>query len=160
VKRTSKKLTLKCNKRWWTRDKVSDIWIASFHSLLSISNFLVIIQFFNILFMDFSHVKFCLYLSMFSHYQFDLLPSGSLLNMSKSSQMILHKFLFDCLQGPLHDISSQFVIGLLQVNEDYMHIFLLFHVPLYKLSSQKNGIHSQSLGDKTKLVFSDIGQSP
>jgi hypothetical protein len=64
------------------------------------------------------------------------------------------------LQSPLHDSPRHFVIGRLHVNEESMHVFLLFLVSQHKLSYQENRLHSQSPGHKTKLVFSDVGHSP
>jgi hypothetical protein len=65
VKRGEKTLT-EDNKKEGTEDQDSVTWIASFHSLLSNANSLVIHQFFKSLFIDSSHVKFGRPLSLFS----------------------------------------------------------------------------------------------
>jgi hypothetical protein len=52
------------------------------------------------------------------------------------------------------------VIGLLQVNEYYMQIFLLLPASLHKLLYQENRLHSQSPCHKIELVFGDVDHSP
>jgi hypothetical protein len=39
-------------------------------------------------------------------------------------------------QSPPHDIPRHFVIGILQVNKDHMHVFFLLPTSLHKLSYQ------------------------
>jgi hypothetical protein len=64
------------------------------------------------------------------------------------------------LQDPSHNIPGHFVIGLLQINENHMQVFILYHVSLHKLSYQENRLHGRSTWYKTKLVFSDVDYSP
>jgi hypothetical protein len=63
------------------------------------------------------------------------------------------------MQGPSHDIPGDFIIDLLQVKEDHMQVFLLFHVSLYKLPYKKIVSIIDLPEHKTKLVFSDVGHS-
>ena len=66
MKMGGEKPLTKDNKKEETEDQGSGTWIASFHSLLSNANSLMIHQFFKSLFTDSSHVKFGRPLPLFS----------------------------------------------------------------------------------------------